>query len=165
MRPITSHQISAAIFAFALSLPVAAWTQTTSATAAETTAPAAGDAAAGVPGANPRKSVEERIADLHATLKITPAQEAQWDAFAQVMLDNAQGMDAALTKNVGDPAKQTAEQIMQGYADIAELHARDVKKLSAAFHTIYELLTPDQKQAADEMFRASALRRAQKQAG
>ncbi|MFI4980139.1 MAG: Spy/CpxP family protein refolding chaperone [Nevskiales bacterium] len=141
------------MLAAALTLPVAAWAQTTG---SSTTAPAM----------STQQRVEARIADLYATLHITTAQEAQWNAFAQVMLDNAQAMQDAMTKNnSADLATRTAEQSLQDYAEIAKLHAQNVEKLSAAFHTLYQTLTPEQKKAADESFRARAEERGQKKAG
>jgi glucose dehydrogenase len=149
MRLFTTSHITSAFLAIALSLPVAAWAQTT-------TAPAAG---------GPRENVEQRIADMHATLGITGAQEAQWNDFAQVMLDNAQAMDAVLSKSASNSATQTADEILQGYTAITQQHAQNVQKLSTAFHTLYASLTADQKKAADDMFRASAARRGEKQGG
>lgn len=105
--------------------------------------------------------VEQRIADMHATLHITPAQDALWNSFAQVMLDNAQAMDSLL-KMEPDPAGRSAEQILDSYAAITAQHAENVKKLSAAFHTLYAQLSAEQKTAADEMFRATAARHAAK---
>jgi hypothetical protein len=139
MRLITTSHITSAFLAIALSLPVAAWAETTTAAGSQ------------------QEKVEQRIADMHATLHITQPQEAQWDAFAQVMLDNAQTMGAVLSKNSATTATQTAEQVLQGYAEITQQHAENVQKLSTAFHTLYASLTADQKTAADEMFRATVL--------
>src|SRR5476649_2994675 len=36
--------------------------------------------------------VEQRISELHAKLKITPAQDEQWNKFADVMRDNGHTM-------------------------------------------------------------------------
>ena len=36
---------------------------------------------------------EQRLADLHSKLQITPAQEPQWQKFAQAMRDNGRKMD------------------------------------------------------------------------
>jgi hypothetical protein len=168
MRPITSNCFTSAALAVALLLPVTTWAQTAAAPPTTPTAPAATSESPGAatqPAASPRKNVEERIADMHATLQITPAQDAKWDVFAQVMLDNAQGMDAALQKQAASLETQSAVQILQGYSDIAAQHARDVRKLSAAFKTVYAWLTPDQKKLADEMFRESSARHAQAKQG
>ena len=40
--------------------------------------------------------MEARIAQLHKELSITPAQQGQWDQFAQVMRDNAQAFGQAI---------------------------------------------------------------------
>jgi periplasmic protein CpxP/Spy len=153
MRSITTPRLTAALLAVALSIPVAAWAQTTTPTTN------------GATTLRVRENVEQRIADMHATLHITSAQEAQWDQFAQVMLDNAQSMRAELTKNAANPATQTADQAMQNYAEIAQVHAQNVQKLATAFNTLYASLQPDQKQAADQMFRARASERDQKKQG
>jgi protein CpxP len=97
--------------------------------------------------------VESRIRDMYATLKITQAQDAEWNAFAQVMLDNAQAMDAAVKQNGGDREKLSAPEILDNYAAIAERHAENVSRLSAALEMLYADLSPQQKQVADEMFR------------
>jgi hypothetical protein len=97
--------------------------------------------------------VESRIRDMYATLHITQAQDAEWNAFAQVMLDNAQAMDAAVKQNGGDREKLSAPEILNDYAAIAERHAENVARLSAALEMLYADLSPQQKQVADEMFR------------
>jgi len=81
------------------------------------------------------------------------------------MLDNAQAMQALLGKTTGSATTQSAVEILQGYLAVAQRHAQDVQKLSAAFGTLYASLTPEQQKAADEMFRSSTLRREQKQGG
>ncbi len=112
--------------------------------------------------ANSRQAkVEERIRDMYATLHISKAQDAAWSAFAQVMLDNAQAMEATIQQNGGDRSKLSAPQILGNYAAISAQHAQNAEKLSAAFEVLYASLSPEQKQAADEMFRKSAERRAE----
>jgi hypothetical protein len=41
------------------------------------------------------KRVERRIKELHSQLRITPAEQPQWDQFAKVMRQNARDMDQA----------------------------------------------------------------------
>lgn len=118
-------------------------------------------AAYGQSGAVPshrQAQVEGRIRDMYATLHITKAQDAAWDAFAQVMLDNAQAMDAAVKQYGTDRAKLNAVQILDNYAAISEQHARNVERLSAALEVLYASLSPEQRQTADAMFRASTQR-------
>jgi hypothetical protein len=152
MRLISTRHVAAALLAAALALPIAASAQTTATPDATTSE-------------SRRAQVEQHIADMHATLHITAAQEKAWDTFADVMLGNAQAMDTLLTNNEGKAATQSAEAILQTYADIAQQHAQNVQKLTLAFQALYTSLTAEQKAAADEMFRANAAQRAQKQAG
>jgi periplasmic protein CpxP/Spy len=97
-------------------------------------------------------NVEDRIAYLHNQLKITPAQETQWNAFADVMRSNAQTMQQ-LFEQRRSATNVTALDDMKQYADIAQAHADDMKKLVDAFQPLYDGFTPDQKKLADETFR------------
>jgi periplasmic protein CpxP/Spy len=107
--------------------------------------------------------VEERIRDMYATLRISKAQDTAWNAFAQVMLDNAQAMEATLQQNGGDRSKLVAPQILDNYAAISAQHAQNAERLSAAFGVLYAGLSPEQKQAADEMFRNRSEKKAEEQ--
>jgi len=49
-----------------------------------------------------------------------------------------------------------AVQNMESYAQISEQHARHVQKLVLAFQTLYGAMPDEQKQLADEVFRANA---------
>jgi periplasmic protein CpxP/Spy len=49
-----------------------------------------------VPGKSAAERVEHRINELHAQLRITPAEQQQWDRFAEVMRENARDLDQAL---------------------------------------------------------------------
>ncbi len=153
MRTITATALGAALLAAGTMLPVASWAQTTTTTT--TTASAA-------PASARKAQVEQRIADMHATLHITAAEDPAFNAFAQVMLDNAQAMDAIANKNESDLSMRTAVQSMQQYATVTEQHAQNVQKLSAAFGTLYATLSPAQQKMADEMFRNAATERQQK---
>jgi protein CpxP len=152
MQIIRSNLLASAALGVALLLPVASWAQTT------TAQPAAASS-----GESREQRVEQRIADMHATLHITSAQEKQWDSFAQVMLDNAQAMDGVMGKRA-DPATLSAEQSLAEYAAITQQHAQNVQKLSTAFHMLYGSLSAEQKKSADEMFRSNAEQRDQKAA-
>jgi Skp family chaperone for outer membrane proteins len=98
--------------------------------------------------------VEEHITKLHTELKITPAQQPQWDPFAQVMRDNARDMDQSLQQRGTTLATMSAVDDMQSYAQVAQQHAQDMQKLSAAFQTLYASMSDDQKKNADMVFRA-----------
>ena len=112
--------------------------------------------------ANSRQAkVEQRIRDIYATLHISKAQDAVWNAFAQVMLDNAQAIEATMQQNGGDRSKLSAPQILDSYAAISAQHAQNAERLSAALEVLYASLSPEQKKAADEMFRNSTKKRAE----
>jgi hypothetical protein len=121
---------------------------------AQTAAPAAApDTTASAPAAKAghERNVEDRIAYLHSQLKITPAQETQWKAFADVMRSNGETMGqlferrkAATNVNALDDMKQ--------YATIAQAHADGMKKLVDAFDPLYTSLSPEQKKLADATF-------------
>jgi len=152
MRMITTGHITAAILAVTLAMPVAAMAQTKDLTAANQAQTEGRQA-----------KVEQRIADMYATLKITPAQNTEWNKFAQVMMDNAQSMDMFVSKDSAGRESQPADQVLKGYAEFAELHAQNVQKLATAFGPLYASLTPDQKKQADDMFRQRAEQRDQNQ--
>jgi len=97
-------------------------------------------------------AVEKHIKDLHATLKITPAEESQWNEVAQTMRENAKELDRAIDKREAKGTGATAIDDLNAYADIAQAHANNVKKLASAFSRLYSAMSDDQKKAADEAF-------------
>ena len=129
-------------------LAPAAWAQQT---------PAASDAASSTPAKSHAQrradSVEKRINDLHAQLQITDQQSKQWDAFAQVMRDNAQNTSQAFHDRSQKLSSMTAPDAMKSYADLTQTHADNMKKLSSAFSDLYAVLSDEQKQTADTLYR------------
>jgi protein CpxP len=97
-------------------------------------------------------SVEKHIEQLHTTLKITPAQDAQWNEVAATMRQNAKDMDQAIEKRAANAATATAVDDLNAYQDIAQTHADGVKKLAAAFSGLYSAMSDEQKKAADAAF-------------
>jgi hypothetical protein len=97
-------------------------------------------------------AVEKHIDQLHTTLKITPAQEAQWNEVAATMRDNAKEMDRVIDKRAASASSATALDDLKAYADIAQTHANGVKKLATAFSGLYSAMSDEQKKAADEAF-------------
>src|SRR5271163_403619 len=49
------------------------------------------------------ETVEQRITNLHAALKITPAEDAQWNAVAQAMRQNAASMGKLIASDRTTP--------------------------------------------------------------
>jgi hypothetical protein len=121
---------------------------------AQTSAPAAAPASAtSAPAgkAGHERNVEDRIAYLHAQLKITPAQETQWNAFADVMRNNGETMSQLFQQRKA-AANVSAVDDMKQYATIAQAHADGMKKLVDAFDPLYSSLSPEQKKLADATF-------------
>jgi uncharacterized membrane protein len=162
MRFITKTHLTTAILAAGLALPLAGWAPASFAASAadqDTAKPAEQIANAADTGKQSlQDKVEQRIADMHETLHITAAQDAQFEKFADVMRGNAEQMDVTLTSLSGKAATATAVASLQSYAAIAQQHAQDVQKLSTAFQELYGSLTPEQQKDADEMFRAAAMK-------
>ena len=109
-----------------------------------------------VPGKNAEERVEGRIKELHAQLRITPAEEPHWNEFAQVMRENARDMDEAFIQRAQQFPTMNAVQNMQSYEQISEQHAQRLQKLVPAFQKLYDAMPDQQKRLADQVFRANA---------
>jgi len=97
-------------------------------------------------------AVEKQIKAMHITLKITPAEESQWNQVADTMRGNAKELDRVIDKRDANRASATAIDDLNAYADIAQAHANGVKKLASTFSELYSAMSDDQKKAADEVF-------------
>lgn len=98
-------------------------------------------------------NVEARITDLHTKLQITDQQSKQWNAFAQTMRDNAQKARESFRDRSQKLSTMSADDAMKSYADITQMHAENMKKLSSSFSDLYAVLSPQQKQLADAIYR------------
>jgi periplasmic protein CpxP/Spy len=164
MRAIRSNYLASAAMAALLALPGAALAQSAP---APVTPPAAAAAASPLttqpaPGNNAEQRVETHIRQLHAQLRITPAEQPQWEQFAQVMRDNARDMDQAFMQRAQQYPTMNAVQNMQSYQQIAEAHAQHLQKLVPAFDNLYNAMPQQQQQLTDQVFRANAETNAQK---
>ncbi len=144
-----------AIVAFSpMALPAAALAQTSAA------GPVAQGSASGMstPGMTKTMSAkeEQHIKQLHDQLQITPAEQPQWDKFAQVMRDNAEQMEQALMARGQNAATMTAVVNMQSYAKLTQVHADNMQKLSSAFQTLYNSFPAQQQKLADGVFQNKA---------
>jgi periplasmic protein CpxP/Spy len=168
MKMNLSTSLAPAAMAAFLCLPAAALAQSSQAPAPAAPQGAPPPAAASSPlaghpvaGKNAEERVENRINELHAQLRITPAEQQQWVQFAQVMRENAHDMDQAFIQRAEQFQSMNAVQNMQSYEQIAEAHAQHVQKLVAAFENLYNAMPDQQKQLADQVFRANAQQHAQ----
>jgi periplasmic protein CpxP/Spy len=106
-------------------------------------------------------SVDERIAQLRRELKITPAQEQDWQAVAQAMKSNAEDMQNLIeqTRSQTPRERRTALEDLQVYQKFAQAHVDGLEKLTTAFAALYNGMTPEQKTNADKVFRSFEHRR------
>ena len=162
MKTIRSSHLASATVVALLALSAAALAQP-----AQSPAPAAPPAAASssmtshpVPGKNMEERVENHIKQLHAQLQITPAEQPQWDQFAQVMRENARDMDQAFMQRAQQYPTMNAMQNMQSYEQMAEAHVQHLQKLVPAFDNLYNAMPEQQKKLTDQVFRANAERHA-----
>ena len=99
------------------------------------------------------ETVEQRITDLHAALKITPNQEAQWKMVAQDMRENAAAMDKLIAETRATPPQDiTAVTDLQMYQKFAQAHVDGLKNLLSHFKALYAAMPDVQKKVADAVF-------------
>jgi len=109
--------------------------------------------AAANPSETKGETVEQRITKLHADLKITPDQEAKWNAVAQAMRDNAANMDKLVAeKHQQAPQNMTAVDDLKTYQQFAQAHVDGLKNLTSAFSSLYNAMSDEQKKNADQVF-------------
>jgi periplasmic protein CpxP/Spy len=167
MKIIPANSFASAAVAALLFLPTAALAQSPAnpAPAMPQGAPMPGASSpmAGHPvaGRNAEERVERRITELRTQLRITPAEQQQWDQFAGVMRENARDMDQIFIQRAQQLDSMTALQNMQSYEQLAEAHAQHLQKLVSAFQSLYDAMPDQQKQLADQVFHANAEQRAQ----
>jgi protein CpxP len=102
------------------------------------------------PPAQPPQNIEANIAQLHQRLQITPAQEAQFNAVANIMRENARA-EASMPQQ--PTASATAIDDLRAYIRYGEVELAGLKKMLPALEGLYATLSPAQKKAADAAFR------------
>jgi protein CpxP len=104
------------------------------------------------PAAAPQQAdpVERQIADLQKKLQITAAQQPQFDAFAQIMRENAQAIDAAMRQQEQNRGPNAVE-ALRASAQFAEAEAEGLKRLVPALQSLYDSLSDQQKRLADSV--------------
>jgi protein CpxP len=129
-----------------LASPLTAWSQTAPAKTAATTE------ATETKG----QTVEQRITDLHTSLKITPDEEKNWNGVAQAMRENASAMDKLVaTTRTTPPQSMSAVEDLKTYQKFAQAHVDGLKNLISAFGTLYDGMPDAQKKVADQVFNTS----------
>jgi protein CpxP len=99
----------------------------------------------------PGQLVEGRIAFLKAELKITPAQEAQWQQVATAMRDNAKALDQAVMTARQSHGSMDAVQRLELREQFAKVRADNDARLLSAYRPLYASLSPEQQQIANQL--------------
>jgi len=99
------------------------------------------------------ETIEQRIASLHASLKITPDEETQWADVAQTMRGNEAAMHKlGEAERATPPENVTAVDDLKAYQKFAQAHVDGLTKLIASFDTLYTAMPDEQKKIADRVF-------------
>jgi protein CpxP len=94
--------------------------------------------------------VDRQIADLKKQLKITPQQEPQFNAFAEVMRNNARDEDSQM-RQAGANQRPNAVDALKQAQQMAEMQSNGLKRLVPAFQALYDSLSDPQKKTADQV--------------
>jgi Spy/CpxP family protein refolding chaperone len=99
----------------------------------------------------PGQLVEGRIAFLKAQLKITSAQEAQWQQVEAAMRENAKTLDQTITTARQNRSNMNAVQRLESREQFAKVRVDNDARLVAAFKPLYASLSPEQQQMANQL--------------
>jgi protein CpxP len=148
----------------AVAFAVPAMAQTDAAPMSASPAPAMPAPANSMPSTMPAphrtasSRVERQITQLHARLKITPAQAPQWEAVAQAMRDNAEALDTLYQQRSEQFHTLNAVDGLKSYEAIEQAHVDGLQHLVPVFAALYAAMTPAQQKNADAVFRYQAER-------
>ncbi|OGA37602.1 MAG: hypothetical protein A3G24_08360 [Betaproteobacteria bacterium RIFCSPLOWO2_12_FULL_62_13] len=105
----------------------------------------------------PSERIEARLAYLKTALKITDAQQQQWDAFADTLRKHAREMDervqarrSQMEQRPQEVQPTAIERLERRQARLAAASVRLSETLAAA-RPLYAALTPEQQKVADEL--------------
>jgi hypothetical protein len=105
----------------------------------------------------PSERVEARLAYIRTALKITDAQQPQWDAFASVLRKQAQQMDEfhrtrhTEGAQAGERRHATAIERLERRQKMMAFASQRLDEVIAAAKPLYAALSPEQQKIADEM--------------
>ena len=105
----------------------------------------------------PSERVEARLAYARTALKITPEQEAQWNAFAEVTRRHAKAADERIKAfreqrtQQGPRERPSAVERLERRQQMLATQAQRLSEVIAAAKPLYAALSPEQKAIADEL--------------
>lgn len=150
----------ATIVAGAFAVPVFAQTAVDSTVTAQAATPAP-NAQRSAPRQHqfrmPSERIEARLAYLKTALKITDAQQAQWDNFANVLRTQAREMDKRIQEHRAEPNQPRPNVTVTAIDRLERMEARMQQRAArlndviGAAKPLYASFTPEQKQIADQM--------------
>jgi protein CpxP len=103
----------------------------------------------------PAERVEARLAYVKTAMKITDAQQSQWDAYANVVRKNAQDMEQRFqSRRSGEPghARHQRTNAIERLERAQSFHAKAVTRINellAVEKPLYVALSPEQQKVAD----------------
>lgn len=103
--------------------------------------------AAGMPGMF--RHTEGILAFYKAELRITEAQTAQWNGFAEAVRAGTKGMREAMQRATAQPATATAPEHLERRVAALSSHLDAVRAVSAAAKSLYAVLNAEQRKLAD----------------
>jgi hypothetical protein len=104
------------------------------------------------------ETIEQRIAMLHSSLKITPDEESEWAPVAQAMRDNEAAMQALVVETKAKPQPLNAVDDLRTYAQFTRTHMEGLNAVIASFETLYQAMPEEQKATADQVFHKFGVR-------
>jgi Spy/CpxP family protein refolding chaperone len=100
-------------------------------------------------GADPKAALDARFEAMKSQLKITPEQDAAWQAYATQMSTQFQSMQAWMaTMHSGTPT--TAAERIELHSAMLKQRAEVAEATGKAFKGLYEVLTPEQRALVDQ---------------
>lgn len=107
--------------------------------------------------AQPTERVEARLAYLKTALKITDAQQPQWDAYANLVRNNAKAMEQRFkARRAGEAgrAERQRPNAIERLEKAQSFHAEAVTRINELLTVekpLYAALSPEQRKVADEV--------------
>lgn len=98
---------------------------------------------------DPAAMVEGRLASLKFELKITPAQEKAWEAYAGKAKQQAEAMRALRTTMQGNTQASAPERLALR-TEMMKKRAEQAEGMASALKDLYAALTPEQKAIAEQ---------------
>jgi hypothetical protein len=98
---------------------------------------------------------EGKLAFLKSLLGITEAQSGPWNAFAEAVRAQAKSLAESQQKRMPPPGQPevTLPQWVDLHLQMMEEHLVAMKKVKPALDALYQVLTPEQRQKADQLVR------------